>query len=278
VALNGSVGDPDGDALTVNWRQVGGPNASLRPGSSNASSLFTPQTPGSYVFELSAADPAGLSSSDRVTVTATTGAAVNTPPTVEAGSDVRAARGKLVALNALGNDPDGDTLGYSWSQIGGPSAALNSSGPTVVFTPSVVGSYAFRVTATDPGGLSASDSVTVTVVEPEAASQPPLADAGSGRTARPGASITLDGSRSSDPDGDALSYSWTQIGGPSVALSGANTPRPTFTAPPTAAVLTFRLVVTDAFGVASPPNDVTITVGPSSAAGQGMFIPLMLRR
>ena len=43
--------------------------------------------------------------------------------------------------------------------------------------------------------------------------------------------VTLDGSGSSDPDGDPLSYAWTQVSGPTVALSDATAAQPTFTAP-----------------------------------------------
>jgi hypothetical protein len=54
----------------------------------------------------------------------------------------------------------------------------------------------------------------------------------------------LNGSGSYSPDKDPLSYSWTQVSGPNVALSGANTPTATFTAAGSTSY-GFRLTVTD---------------------------------
>jgi uncharacterized repeat protein (TIGR01451 family) len=60
--------------------------------------------------------------------------------------------------------------------------------------------------------------------------------------------VSLDGSGSSDADGDALLYHWVQRGGPPVTLSDPNAAGPTFTAPATVGLLTFELTVTDPFG------------------------------
>jgi len=61
-------------------------------------------------------------------------------------------------------------------------------------------------------------------------SSPPVADAGPPQIGVPAGLITLNGSGSFDPLGEALTYSWTQIGGPAVTLANANTPVATFTA------------------------------------------------
>jgi hypothetical protein len=60
--------------------------------------------------------------------------------------------------------------------------------------------------------------------------EPPVADAGADQTGVPAGTITLDASGSFDPDGYPITYQWTQIAGPGVAISGANTARATFTA------------------------------------------------
>ena len=106
----------------------------------------------------------------------------------------------------------------------------------------------------------------------------PIADAGPDQTVMIGAQVTLDGSNSSDPDGDPLIFSWAQTAGPAVTLSSVLTDMPTFTAPDVAdgTVLTFTLTVDD--GNAMVSDEVAITVesmvggpdaGPGPDAGAG---------
>jgi hypothetical protein len=73
---------------------------------------------------------------------------------------------------------------------------------------------------------------------------PPVADAGPDQIGVRAGTIQLDGSASFDPDGDPITFSWTQIAGPTVALAGAETAKPSFTAAEGQAYA-FRLLVKD---------------------------------
>lgn len=74
-----------------------------------------------------------------------------------------------------------------------------------------------------------------------------------------GATVSLDGSRSSDQSGAPLAYQWTQVGGPAVTLTNADKAKPTFTMISHPTVLTFALTVS-AGGTTSSPDYVRIRV------------------
>ena len=95
------------------------------------------------------------------------------------------------------------------------------------------------------------------------------ADAGPDQTVNPGQAVSLDGTGSTGPFGEELTYSWRQTGGsPTVSLTGAATETPSFTAPDVTAdvTLTFSLTVTLGAGTENPESD-TDTVNVTVSAG-----------
>jgi len=189
---------------------------------------------------------------------------VNHSPVADAGADQQVREESLVTLDGTGSyDPDGDTLAYTWRQTSGPPVQLTSTTQSQV---SFVAPFVDRAGATlifelvvDDGVAQALDTVTVGV---ENRNHPPVANAGADQTKDEGSLVTLDGSSSSDPDGDALTFAWTQVSGPLVGLSDPVSAAPTFTAPPVAPggeALVFRLVVSDGMD-ASAPDEVVVTI------------------
>jgi hypothetical protein len=88
---------------------------------------------------------------------------------------------------------------------------------------------------------------------------PPVANAGPNQIGVPAGTIRLDGSASYSPDGDPLTYQWTQIAGPAVVLNTPTAPITTYTASP-AQSYAFRLTVRDNFGGQSSAQVYITTV------------------
>ncbi len=80
----------------------------------------------------------------------------------------------------------------------------------------------------------------------------PVSNAGTDQSVDEQTSVTLDGTGSSDPDGNTLSYSWSQTGGVSVTLSNATSAQASFDGPDvgigSSTTLTFQLRVGDGNG------------------------------
>ena len=92
--------------------------------------------------------------------------------------------------------------------------------------------------------------------------QPPIADAGPDQSVDEGVMVFLSGT-ASDPDGAIVSHAWTQTGGTTVSLTGADAATAVFVAPDVSVedTLTFRLTVRDDGG-AQASDEVRVTVRP----------------
>jgi hypothetical protein len=254
VLLNGSGStDPDGNTLTYSWKFVSGPVQVTLQNAQTASASFTPGTTGSYVFELTVSDGLVSSLPDTVNVTVLK---LNTAPVADAGNDQNALVGDAVALDATGSyDPDGSTPTFTWTQSSGATVALSGAkSARPIFTPTASGVLGFTVSVSD-GQITAKDTVQVTVDD---LNQVPVAEAGPDKTVQAGSAVTLDGAQSSDADGDAISYVWSQASGPVVSLNAPNTAAPSFT-PTQAGTYTFSLKVYDGKDT-STPDTVSVMV------------------
>ncbi len=260
VTLDGSgSSDPNGDALTYYWVQTGGEAVTFTP-DLMITTFTAPSSAGPLTFALTVTDPGGLSDADSTVVTVR-----DLGPTAEAGPDQQVDPGAAVTLDgSASSDPNGDALTYYWVQTGGEPVTFTPDLMITTFTaPSGAGPLTFALTVTDPDGLSDADSTVVTV-----RNLAPAAEAGPDQQVDPGATVTLDGSASSDPNGDALTYYWVQTGGEAVTFT-PDLMITTFTAPPSAGPLTFALTVTDPGGLSNADSTVVTlrNLAPTAEAG-----------
>lgn len=124
----------------------------------------------------------------------------------------------------------------------------------------VVRAYAGHHQSSDSNevGYKAPGPSAITIVNDN---HPPTAEAGTNQYVHAGDRVVLDGSGSSDPDGDRLSYAWIQKEGPAADLSGSSSFQCSFTAPaPTAesSTMIFELKVTDANGESSADTCIVL--------------------
>jgi hypothetical protein len=265
VTLNGSASsDPNGYSLTYAWTLSSKPAGSAAALSSATSvrPTFTADLAGTYVASLTVNN--GWVGSSPVTVNITAGVA-NIAPVANPGVSQSVTAGSTVTLNgSASSDPNGDPLTYAWTLTSKPagSAAALSSATAVrpTFTADLAGTYVASLTVND--GKVNSTTVTVNITA-GVANIAPVANAGVSQSVTYlGESVTLDGSASSDANGDPLTYAWTLRSFPSIfapTISGAKTVRPAFT-PLDAGAYVFSLVVNDG-RVSSTASTVTVTVG-----------------
>ena len=167
-----------------------------------------------------------------------------------------------------------------WSQTKGPTVTLSSStlvsptfdAPTVTSEQTLT----FSLVVTDDLGADSANNATVDITIQNTINESPTANAGDDQTVSEGDNVTLDGTGSADPNGDTLTYAWSQTKGPTVTLSSSTLVSPTFDAPTVTSeqTLTFSLVVTDDLGADSANNatvDITIqnTINESPTANAG---------
>jgi len=169
VTLNGANStDPDGFAPNYEWVQTSGTPVALSNPFVAQPTFAVPNVGAdgeSLMFQLTVTDSGGLQARDSCIVNVVW---VNQPPAANAGPDQNVNQGVSVTLDATGStDPDGGILAYSWLQTSGSPVTLDNPGSAqprfLADTGGASKSLIFRLTVTDPGGLSASDQCSVSV-------------------------------------------------------------------------------------------------------------------
>ena len=282
VTLTGRGRDDDGTIREWKWTRTGGSGDEnvVLAGDDTAELGFTADqlAPGdpdvTHVFEFVVTDDDTAESLPvEVTVTVESGIAV---PVANAGADRTINSGMQVILDGSSSSADfrREPLQYAWVRTGGTENADVTLDDMIAEMPTFTDSlnngdrnveHVFTLTVTDNAGMTAFDTVTITIVSDFAM---PVAHAGEDLRVISGTSVQLDGS-GSRPDfrKTITSWRWERTGGTgrtSAGLTGADSARPEFRAdqlePGTGDVThVFTLTVTDEDG-RTATDMVTVTV------------------
>jgi len=258
VQLNGTGSyDPAGLPITYQWSFVSLPSGSgaTLSGATTPLPTFLADKTGNYVVQLIVNN--GVFSSSPSTVTITT---QNSPPVANAGPNQSVNVQSTVQLSGSGStDINGDPLTYTWSFVSIPSKSKavltnpNSVNPT--FIVDVSGNYVVQLIVNDGYANSVPATVTISTIY-----TPPVANAGPNQTITVTGLVQLNGSGSTDVNGNPLTYSWSSLSlpqGSTATLSNPNAVNPTFVAD-VLGTYVFQLVVNDSVQNSTPAT-VTIT-------------------
>ncbi|MCI0535158.1 MAG: putative Ig domain-containing protein, partial [Verrucomicrobiales bacterium] len=191
---------------------------------------------------------------------------LNHSPVIYSTPIQNATRGVLYNYDVNAADPDGDptirpglatsTLQYRLS-TSPPQMSIDSASGLISWMPESAGTVDVKVVAED--GKGGSDAQTYQVIV-AALNTAPIADAGDDQTVLITQTVTLDGSQSSDADGDPLTWTWSLVEvpvGSTAALSDIHAVKPTFTADKPGPYVA-QLIVNDGH-VDSAPDTVKVT-------------------
>jgi hypothetical protein len=152
--------------------------------------------------------------------------------------------GSTVTVDGRGSDltdsdqiTDSQRMSYLWKLISKPEGSSAGWGASVSFysellspsfVPDMDGEYVIELSTELGSEPESTDTMRVVAASGNSA---PVAEAGPHQEVKPGTLVTLDGTASSDADGDTLSYSWSfDADSPTAILSGDQTATPSFTA------------------------------------------------
>jgi len=226
VTLDGSDSfDDNGDSLTYTWVLFGKPvGSSAKLDNANlVKPKFEADLVGTYAASLVVCDPSKLCSEIKTTYVAA--AVANVAPVADAGAYQNVVTNTEVTLDASGSrDDNGDPLKYTWALVSQPASlktkvVLSSeTDKKPKFTPPASGTYVFSLKVSD-GSLD-SDFKYVTITAGAANVAPDAKVAQNVIAAKKGDRVTLDGSLSTDANGDTLLFTWVLINKPAESKAG----------------------------------------------------------
>jgi hypothetical protein len=206
--------DPEGESIRFAWRKLNGGELA---NTDSAMTRFRANEPSLYVIALRVMDQRGKNAETFLKVQVRGQTGVPHPPIANAGEDQTTFIEQPVLLDGSASfDPDGDPLRYSWRAFDGGKLENQQEKKTRFLEAPKTGTYRVALTVNDGQRDSRPDTVRVIVLN-----RAPVAVAGNDTTVKAGEKAFLNGSRSRDLDGDALTYRWESLDGGQIANPAA---------------------------------------------------------
>jgi|CXWL01.1.fsa_nt_gi RHS repeat-associated protein len=254
---SGNDDEHENEDLGYQWSFISKPvgSTAILSNSTSVNSTFIADKAGTYTLQLLVQQENRISGSDSVVINT-----INSPPVADAGPDQSAKVGSTAVLDgSRSNDADNDPLTYKWTLTNKPSTSQAIITSSTAVNPGFIvdksGIYSIQLVVNDGHTDSEASIVLVTTLNSR-----PVAQAGNDQGARVNDLVTLDGSASSDVDGDALTYTWSLMTKPTGSIAALNNlsavkPYLTLDKP---GVYVSQLIVHDA-ATDSDPDTVIIT-------------------
>ena len=178
---------------------------------------------------------------------------LNLAPVANAGVNQVVDENTIVKLNGSNSyDLEGDSLTYLWSAPASLKLSSYTSPNPILKAPEVTKDVTYTLTLPVSDGISFNTSqVKLTIKQVNWA---PTARVGNDLVVKEGSFVTLDGSSSSDPDGDKLTFTWKCLEDMDLNLS--NTAHPFFIAPKVSSEKAFHFILTVSDGIATNTSRV----------------------
>ena len=195
--------DADGDALS--YEAASSAPAVVSVSLSGSTLTMVGVGDGTGTVTVTARDPGGLTAVQGFSVTVETPNRAPEAAGTIPSQNLEPGRTATLEVSTYFRDPDGDALSYEAASSAPAVVSTGLSGSTLTMVGVGDGTGTVTVTARDPGGLTATQSFSVTVVTPNRA--PEALGTVADRTLQVGETVALDLSPYfTDADGDALSY------------------------------------------------------------------------
>ncbi|GAA4443172.1 hypothetical protein GCM10023156_00020 [Novipirellula rosea] len=227
--------DPNGDAVTYHLTAF---PVGMTVNATTGLVSWSPSATGQVSVTLEASDGINPPVSQTFPITVDSPFQSNRPPKIHNSPTKAASRNLAWQFQIDATDPDGDTIGYSIDTSEIPASALgdldvNATTGLVTWTPTVAGSFVFKVFATDPAGANDGLKITLPILEnspPRFTTPPPNTPLAIGTAFNHDADAV-------DPNGDNITYTLDQ------------------------ASLDRQMTINATSGVISWPSNLTTTVG-----------------